>query len=136
LILLDASVMVAYLRRRDPGLAQAMGELELGLCGVTRAEILHGARDEEDWRKLVALLDQFAPIEIPEDLWDDVGQRLFELRRRGIVIPFTDVVVATLALARDFEIWAFDKHFPLMAGVFPLRLYVRPGLADVETQQQ
>ncbi|MEW6249865.1 MAG: PIN domain-containing protein [Planctomycetota bacterium] len=48
MILLDASVIVEFLRQRDSRIERALNELELAVCGATRAEVLHGARDEAD----------------------------------------------------------------------------------------
>ncbi len=51
MIVLDASVLVDFLRQRDPRIEQALNELDLAVSGVTRAELLHGARDEADEQK-------------------------------------------------------------------------------------
>lgn len=123
MILLDASVLIAYLRNRDPLLAKELNDLELGICGPTRSEILHGAREENDFKKLLVLLDQFHKVELHEELWDQVGRRLYELRTHGIIVPFTDAVLATLAIEQNIELWAFDSHFELMTTILPLRLY-------------
>jgi predicted nucleic acid-binding protein len=122
-ILLDASVLIEYLRRRDPALGRALSTLDLGLCGITRAEILHGARDKTDRLKLITLLDQFHFLPIPESLWNLLGDHLHQLRTHGIIVPFTDAALATLAIHLDIELWGFDAHFPLIASVLPLKLY-------------
>lgn len=123
MILLDASVLIDYLRKRDRALGEALGSLELGVCGITRAEVIHGAKDEADRAKLVTLLDQFQQVLLPERIWDLVGQRLNELRRRGVVVPFTDVVLATLAMDLDVNLWGTDAHFRMIAQVLPLKLH-------------
>jgi predicted nucleic acid-binding protein len=124
--LLDASVIVEFLRRRDPRLEQALNELDLAVCGVTRAEVLHGARDETDEQKLMALLDQFDPVATPDETWDKLGRNLCRLRRAGIVVPFTDALLSTIALERDVQLWGIDRHFRLIAGVLPLKLIEAP----------
>jgi predicted nucleic acid-binding protein len=126
-ILLDASVLVRYLRTRDPQLAKQLNELELGICGITRAEILHGSKDDADRAQLVRLLDSFPPVPMAPTLWDKLGHNLCELRKSGIVIPFTDAAVATVAIEENVEVWAFDRHFPLMANVLPLKLFQDSG---------
>lgn len=123
MILLDASVVIAYLRDRERLMSNAFTTLDLGVCGVTRAEILHGARDESDRQKLLSVLGQFQAVPIPEALWDKVGQRLAEFRAAGLAVPFADSVLATLAMELGVEIWTRDNHFRLMLQVLPLRLF-------------
>ena len=43
--LVDTSVVVDYLRTADPKLASLFRTLPVALCGVTRAEVLHGVRN-------------------------------------------------------------------------------------------
>jgi predicted nucleic acid-binding protein len=122
-ILLDASVLIEYLRRRDARLEKAMNELDLGVCGVTRAEVLHGAQGEEDEKTLLRLLDEFTPVILSEEIWDKLGHRLRQLRSRGVIVPFSDAVLATVALERDVHLWTYDRHFRLIADILPLKLY-------------
>jgi predicted nucleic acid-binding protein len=123
LILLDASVLIEYLRGRDPTLVQSFRTLPLGICGITRAEILHGSRNDADRSNLTIVLNRFRPIPIPDSLWDAVGNTLNELRHRGLTVPFTDVALAALAVHLDIELWGIDAHFLVIAQVLPLRLY-------------
>jgi predicted nucleic acid-binding protein len=48
------------------------------------------------------------------------------LRGRGLTIPWSDVLVATLALTAGIRVYAHDRHFNLMAPVLGLDLY-EPG---------
>jgi predicted nucleic acid-binding protein len=56
-----------------------------------------------------------------------VGDNLAALRAAGQRFPFADVVVATVAIANDIELWTRDYHFKLMHTTLPaLRLFVEP----------
>ena len=67
MILVDAGVLIAYLRRRlDPKTAKSLTVLDCGVCGITRAELLHGARDDAHRAETIEFLDQFEPIPIRE----------------------------------------------------------------------
>lgn len=126
MILLDASILIDYMRHHDVKLGAALDSLRPSMCGISRAEVLHGARGEKDIDRLVILLDRFPAITIPATLWDEVGRGLFQLRTRGITVPFQDAVLSVLAIELDAEIWASDKHFGRIATVLPLRLYRWP----------
>lgn len=64
---------------------------------------------------------------MPESCWDLVGENLAALYARGITVPFPDVVIATLGIENDIEVWARDPHFPVMQMVLPrLKLFQEP----------
>ncbi len=104
MILVDAGVIIDYLRAVDPRLGPLFRSLPVAICGVTRAEILHGARSQADRQHFVILLDAFQQVLIPDPLWNTVGDHLATLRGSGLTIPFPDAVVATVALANDVEL--------------------------------
>lgn len=127
MILVDASVLIDYLRTQDAKLATLFTTLPLTLCGLTRSEILAGSRGPAHRLRLLAFLNSFGTTPTPEHVWDGVGDNLTQLRTSGLSIPFQDVVVATVALDADIELWARDHHYPMMKTVFPaLRLFVEP----------
>ncbi len=124
MILVDASVLIDLLRSGDPDLRRTLVDHGAAICGVNLAEVLHGAKSEKDLDRLVASLSQFPQIRISEELWIDVGRHLSALRRAGVTVPFSDAVIAAVAIASDLELWATDAHFPLIQNVLPqLRLF-------------
>jgi predicted nucleic acid-binding protein len=48
MILVDAAVLIEYQRTADAKLAALFRSLPVAICGVTRAEILRGARNPAD----------------------------------------------------------------------------------------
>ena len=126
MILLDTSVVIDWLRGKDPKLRGLLPALPVAICGITQAEILNGSRDAAHRRQLLADLAHFPVIPIPADLWRAVGDNLAALRQRGITVPFQDVVIATLAAESNIEVWARDPHFAMMRKAIPLRLYQEP----------
>lgn len=127
MILLDASVLIDFDRGKDPKLGGLLLTLPLAVCGPTRSEFLHGARTPAHRIKLVTALNGFAQVQIPETLWDVIGDTLSHLRRKGLTIPFPDAVVATVAITFDLELWARDAHFSQVQHHLPaLRLFAEP----------
>src|SRR5438067_9026070 len=97
--LVDTSVVIDYLRTADPKLLGLFIAHDAAVCGVTRAEVLHGARSPADRARLVQALDGFRQVPIPDTLWDLVGDHLAALRRGGVTVPFGDALIATVAVA-------------------------------------
>jgi len=126
-ILVDTTVVIDYARGKDAKLVSLLPTLSVAVCGVVRAELLCGARDANHRASLLTLLAPFQQVSIPDSLWDTVGDNMARLRRKGITVPFPDVVVATLGIENDFEVWARDPHFAAMQKHLPgLRLFQEP----------
>ena len=94
---------------------------------MTRAEVLAGARDPKHRGRLVAALNSFFQLPIPDTLWDEIGDHLNALRAGGVTVPFADVVIAAVAIAGGMELWTRDNQFQLIQGVLPqLKLFQEP----------
>lgn len=127
MILVDASVVIAYLRSGDPRLLHLFQTHSAAICGATRAEILFGARTPTERARLVGAMSVFNYVPFAEYLWDEVGDNLSALRGRGLTLPLVDVLVATLAVHANLEVWARDQHFRQLQQVLPaLRLFQEP----------
>ena len=105
MILVDASVLIDFLRTKHPKLDSLLRSLPVAVCGVTRAEILAGSRNPSDRRRLLAFLRPFQHVAITDSTWDQVGDNLAALYARGISVPFPDAVIATLGIENDIEVW-------------------------------
>jgi predicted nucleic acid-binding protein len=126
-ILVDTSVVIDYVRTSDPKLIALFQTHNAAICGVTRAEVLWGTRDSRHRTSLHSALNSFIQLSVPESLWDEIGDSLAALRRSGITVPFQDVVIATIAISNDIELWTRDNQFKLIQTVLlQLRLFVEP----------
>lgn len=127
MILLDSSVVVEYLRAPGGKLQRLFAQLRPAVCGVIRAEVLHGARDLAHLKVLSIALDQLPQHPIPHDIWHEMGRNLCELRLRGLTVPFPDALIATIAIRDGMEVWTYDNHFRLIQSVLTtLQLFVEP----------
>lgn len=104
---------------KDAELLRQMRELKAAICGVTRADIFCGTRDDQHRDRLTDTLDVFHQISIPESRWDGIGDILATLRRTGVTVPFTVVVIATVATACGLQLWTRDKQFSLPQNLVP-----------------
>jgi predicted nucleic acid-binding protein len=127
MILVDAGVLIDYLRTKDPKLDHLFRSRQAAICGATRSEILAGSRSAQDRQRLLRFLRPFQRVPIREAVWDTVGVNLAALYASGITIPFPDVIVATLGIENDLEVWARDPHFSAMQKILPkLKLFAEP----------
>src|SRR5204862_2414962 len=111
MILVDAGVLIDFLRSKNPKLAKLFRSQPVAICGVTRAEILAGARSSKDRQRLITFLPGFLQVATPEPYWDQVGDNLAALYARGVTVPLPDVLVATPGIENNTEVWAREPHF-------------------------
>ena len=130
MILVDTSVLVDYLRSPTDHALRVLEKNGAAICGVTRAEILAGARNPTDLDRIAGSLDVLEQVAVPEELWDLLGRNLSLLRAAGVTVPFADAMIATLAIENDLELWTRDAHFARIQGVLTkLRLFQEPALS-------
>lgn len=124
MILVDTSVIVEFWQRPVSRVREMFEQEQVFICGVARAELLHGAKSEQDAGRIERALRVFKEVEISPNTWPALGQNLFRLRIQGVRVPFQDGLVATVAMQHNLEVWAYDRHFTLMAEALPdLRLF-------------
>jgi predicted nucleic acid-binding protein len=80
-----------------------------------------------DRQRLTVFLAPFHTTPTPESIWDAVGGNLAVLGAHALTVPLTDMLIATLAIENDLELWQRDRHFTDIRGVLPaLRLFQEP----------
>jgi predicted nucleic acid-binding protein len=127
MILLDTTVLITYLRTRSMALRPVLTSGSIAICGVTRAEILHGARNHLNATAMISVMDDFIQIPINQEVWDQLGNNLALLRSSGITVPFPDALIATVALREKCDLWTYDAHFKAIGSVLPgLQLFNGP----------
>lgn len=90
--------------------------------GIIKLEILGGAKTEEDFKRLKTRLSSLEVVETDDSLWERAYELAFKLRRKGITVPHTDILIASCALMTGSTVIHADTHFDLMTN--PIRLKV------------
>jgi len=130
MVLVDSSVWIEAARRTGDlavkvGLEGLLEEFEAAICPPVRLEVLGGARQEDRIRLNRAMgILPFVPV--TDSTWDSAVKHAWRLRDQGVVVPWNDILVATLAVERACRVYARDRHFELMRPVLGLALY-EPG---------
>lgn len=90
--------------------------------GMVRCELLRGARNEAEYRDLADALDALPVLPMEEETWRRAARLGYELRRRGLTIPSTDLLIAAAAIQADAVLIHRDHHFDTIASHHPLRV--------------
>lgn len=130
MVLVDTSVWIEASRRKGElaykvGLENLLEEYEAAWCSPVKLEFMGGARKEdrknlEFWFECIP----FRPVE--EHHWELAKLNAWKLRDKGHTLPWSDILIATMALDLDMRVYARDRHFETMAEILGLRLYT-PG---------
>jgi hypothetical protein len=126
LFLVDTSVWI-YALRKEP-VAQIRDRIDSLLqedavitTGIIKLEILAGAKTEKEYTRLKSRFDALESVKTDDDLWQRACEHGFNLRRRGLTIPSTDILIATCALQAGAILVHADAHFGLMEKPLSLR---------------
>lgn len=124
MILVDTNIIIDFWYNPSGASRRVFIEETVAICGITKAELMHGAESEEDLLIISKALSDFEYIPMDESIWDEVGKLNYRLRKSGITVPFQDAVLCALALRYDLPIYSNDKHFALMkTEIEDLRLF-------------
>ena len=51
------------------------------------------------------------------DIWEKAGEISASLRRKGITIPLSDLMIAALALSGGYDVFTINPHFEQAHGL-------------------
>jgi predicted nucleic acid-binding protein len=125
MILVDTSVWVAVFRDKTGTAAETFHE-KIGtdiyvLSRFTQLELLQGARDEGEWRRLNEYLATQYYLEAQEDTWKEAARIYFELRRKGITLSSPiDCCIAQIAMETGALLLHRDQDFETITRIRPL----------------
>jgi hypothetical protein len=129
-ILVDTSVLVDFLAgETTPGtryLERLVAEdAPFYLTSVVIQEVLQGARDEAEWRRLRSYLRTQLRVDPRDPLHThlEAARIYFDCRRRGLTVRSTiDCLIAQIALEHDLAILHQDRDFAAIRHVRRLRV--------------
>lgn len=120
-ILPDTCAWIDYFR---PGtailgrlLGQAISAGNVYVCGPVLYELVQGTRSEKEKSTLINAMGALPFLEMNEALWIKAGHLSADLRKEGKTIPFSDILIAVLAIEHDLTVLTVDEHFQKITGV-------------------
>ena len=120
LVLIDTSVWVPFLRKSPPlavrdEVDHLLAENRVAIVPMIRLELLGGTKSTDEFGRLKSHLDALHQIPTDEANWEAAAQLAFELRQRGKIIPYTDILIGSAAILSNSLLLHADRHFDLMA---------------------
>lgn len=112
MILVDANILIAIQRGKDRDLVSKAAKITMVVCGATRAEMLRGQRNELEKQRILSILSAGIQITTPEAVWDEMGTNVSLLERKGVIVPFPDSLLATIAIHHGIDLWSRTTTSP------------------------
>lgn len=119
-MIIDTSLWIEYFKNNpdvvkvvEAGLANST----IYITGSIVSELLQGSKTRLEFDKLSQCIDAVPYIECTMQDWIKAGELSFKLRKGGVTIPLTDMLIASIALNRHMAVWTLDKHFSYIPAV-------------------
>jgi predicted nucleic acid-binding protein len=119
-ILVDSCYYITHLKRGIDFrqlLLPALRAGQLYNCGVVRAEVLRGIREQKLYAEVEAFFDIIPEINCDAKLWRQVSLLAWQVTRSGFSPPLTDFVIGASAMKARAVLITYDKHFSQIPGV-------------------
>ena len=120
-ILPDTCAWIDFFRDRQTPLAELLGDslirVEVVTCGVVLYELLQGIKNPREESTVQNALQALSHLEMTRALWISAGRLSAQLRAAGHTLPFSDVMIAAIALENGCAVLTVDRHFEVVPGL-------------------
>jgi len=96
-------------------LRRLVTDREVGIQPIIRVELVSGAVSDAEYGRLEAVLGALPQLDITSAVWREAERLGFHLRRRGLSVPVTDLLIASTAIVNRCVLLHRDRHFALIA---------------------
>ncbi len=127
-VLIDSTVWIDFFRGLEAPHTDRLKQLivsgeDLCLCGHVLAEVLRGARHDEQYRKIERRFKILEFLAMTESTFKFSADIYRHLRKNGITLKNTaDTFIAAAALENDVHLLHNDSDFTFIAKEFPLKV--------------
>jgi hypothetical protein len=119
-VLIDTSAWILALR--EGGSIQARDEVgrliaenRAATTGIVKLELLAGTRTKGEYQELKEDLESLIQVEIVSNTWHKASYLAYRLKRKGVTVPSTDVLIVAVAAENGCKLLHSDRHFGLIA---------------------
>jgi predicted nucleic acid-binding protein len=120
-ILVDTSVWITAINQRGSPeareLDEILGRYDVASTDVVIAELLQGAKSDQEFARLSAQIDGLTFFHANEATWRRAAELAYQLKRQGLTTALSDLLVAAVALENDLPVYATDTDFKRVPGL-------------------
>ncbi|PIP47843.1 MAG: VapC toxin family PIN domain ribonuclease [Deltaproteobacteria bacterium CG23_combo_of_CG06-09_8_20_14_all_51_20] len=120
-VLVDTSIWIEYFNHRHSENGEAVEDLLRGervvITGIVVTELLQGAKLKNEFDAILDSIVSLPFLDAALSAWIEAGRLSYSLRKKGVTIPTTDVVLASLAIENQCLLFSLDSHFDRIPGL-------------------
>ena len=125
MIIVDTSVWIEVLKDKSGLIVDRFRSIvstsEVLFCRFVQLELLQGAKDELEWKKLDEYLETQYYLEAEEKTWRNAALIYFKLRKLGLTVRSPiDCCIAQIAIENNVILFHRDQDFIRIKDHFPL----------------
>jgi predicted nucleic acid-binding protein len=113
-LIADTCIWIEYFKKRG-SVSSALRDLikqgRVLVAGPVIYELLQGAKNPKDAELIKEVTKALPLLPMTQEIWLSAGDIFFILRRKGITLPPSDVLLAALAIENDCPVFTLDNHF-------------------------
>jgi predicted nucleic acid-binding protein len=113
-VIADTCIWIEYFRGKS-AISEALKKLiengEVFVSGPVIYELIQGAKNKNDSFVIKEALQSLPVLEVTHEIWLLAGDLFFDLRRKGITLPPSDVLLCAVAITAGCCLFTMDKHF-------------------------
>ncbi|MCX6572308.1 MAG: PIN domain-containing protein [Candidatus Aminicenantes bacterium] len=126
---IDTSVWIPYFRESGSEHGDFIDELidesRVHINGIVLAELLTGARSSAELDRLASALAGLKLLPSDRASSESAGRSGFALKKKGISVPLSDIIIATDCIDHDLVLIESDRHYAAIAAHLPLKRYAQ-----------
>jgi len=113
-VIIDTSVWIEYFKNNQdyvPFIEDGLNLENILISGLIISELLHGVKSEKEYKLLLESISAVPYVECTYEDWTTTGEMLYGLKKKGITVPLTDVLISAIAIRYNASVLTLDKHF-------------------------
>jgi len=130
-IIPDTCVWIEFFRNPESELTlhlkKQIKQRRVAMTGIVLAEILQGIRTKKEAGIVKESLKKLPYLEMTRDAWEKAGELSRDLKRKGITVPLSDLIIASIAILGGCAVLTIDPHFQQVLGLKLDDLTVKAG---------
>jgi len=129
--LVDTSVWVEFLRGKKTAIKKRLEKLldenRAVVTGIILAELMTGISNEKEQRFLEECFLGLPYLETTRQIFALAGKMGAALRKKGITMPISDLLIAALAKTDALTVLTLDNHFQTLARPLNVQMELLKG---------
>ena len=125
--LIDSSAWIEYYRKEGNKeykevISKAIRNNVAAVNGIIQLEILVFTKTQSEYNDIESDFSAIHNLELNSLVFQKASEIGFELRREGITIPGSDLIIAANAIITNSKLIHLDKHYTYIAEYYPLKI--------------